>query len=92
MRHKREPDRSAEHYRASIPQIASLNWLQRDLGHPGVQAVGKGAGLLVCEKQSWALEGAWAFAKGRKILQRVGRGAGAWETHAGKTDAAEILI
>jgi len=35
-----------------------------------------GAGLLLCEKQSWALEGAWAFAKGRKILQQVGRGAG----------------
>lgn len=38
----------------------------------GVHAVGKGAGLLVCGKQSWALEGAWAFAKGRKTPQRVG--------------------
>lgn len=57
-----------------------------------MQAEGKGAGLPACEKLSRALEGAWAFAKGRKILQRVRRGAGAWEIHPGKTDAAEILI
>lgn len=57
-----------------------------------MQAEGKGAGLPACEKLSRALEGAWAFAKGRKILQRVRRGAGAWEIHTGKTDAAEILI
>lgn len=57
-----------------------------------MQAVGKGAGLLVREKQSWALEGAWAFAKGREILRRTGRGAWGREMRAGKTDAAEILI
>lgn len=45
-----------------------------------MQAVGKGAGLLVREKQSWALEGAWAFAKGRKILRRPG---GGWELGPG---------
>lgn len=53
-----------------------------------MQAGGKGAGLLVRGKRSWALEGAWAFAKGREILRRTGRGAGAGK----KADAAEILI
>lgn len=54
---------------------STFNYLQQRRTPRGA-GCREGWRLLVCEKQSWALEGAWAFANGRRSLQRAGGRAG----------------
>lgn len=71
---------------------STFNYLQQ-MRTPRGAGCREGWRLLVCEKQSWALEGAWAFANGRRSLQRAGgRASGARAVRAGTADAAGIPI
>lgn len=74
-----------------MPEIASLLisssvvWTRRGVGCE------KGAGLPVCGKQSWALEGAWAFGKEGKYCNGWGGELGPGKCMLERC-AAEILM
>lgn len=84
MRHNRQPGSSTEHYRACVPQIASVLIISAWCGSPG-RRLREGCGLPGWGKRSRALEGAWASEKGRECCWSPG-------LRAGKAQAAEILI